>query len=605
MLRLVGVVSALFISALIGTAVEAQEEPWLSLTVINPEEKPIPEAHVGVFHQVGPGMRSIPLWQCTDAQGKAVFSSPKDSLLSEARSLVVLVSTAGYLPVRKEIPDFKPGMNLTVQMKQGKPFQIILNNETGKSIPDNFEPFVYKAIPDDYNPLAYRIDDGYSTIFEYLDLASPEEGTPLRLYPQFAARRLSPTQYEVSLPPDWNQPLMLMVYHPGFLRGFYTVISADQVRSGSATITLPRSSTLTVQLDASKAKGTLYKVFTYELEMGIEAGMSFLLTVESIRVDEPKVLTYDDLYGSYWAVELTGSTFDPYQPSESESPDDGKAQEESKQTPIIGEYPYWKRERVDLTEGKEVKVALVYEPADPNKYRGELSHRVQVYASNSAPAKAKPYQLKMRTPEQQEIVIAEGTLDEEGRAEFQNLAEDAYYELYVGGVWVGGFSLNASDFQRNTFRLPPMKGEAVPDLTITDVETGQRFRLADLKGKWVYINFWATWCGPCRDAMKRLAKEAETLKQQYGERVVLLTLSIDDEMELVLPYLRELNLIGKARHAWAGEGGWNGPVGVVFAIHSIPDAVLINPEGVLVWRGNPREGLDTILQAVDKAPPQE
>jgi len=65
---------------------------------------------------------------------------------------------------------------------------------------------------------------------------------------------------------------------------------------------------------------------------------------------------------------------------------------------------------------------------------------------------------------------------------------------------------------------------AVPDFTLTNLQ-GQAHALAEYRGKIVVLNFWATWCLPCRDEMPMLNK----LAPKYDEKsVVFLAASIDD-----------------------------------------------------------------------------
>ncbi|PJB96160.1 MAG: TlpA family protein disulfide reductase [Nitrospirae bacterium CG_4_9_14_0_8_um_filter_70_14] len=72
---------------------------------------------------------------------------------------------------------------------------------------------------------------------------------------------------------------------------------------------------------------------------------------------------------------------------------------------------------------------------------------------------------------------------------------------------------------------------AVPSLELTDLD-GHPVSLAALKGKVVIIDFWATWCPPCREAIPDLID----LKKQYGgQGLEVVGISLDDNAERILP----------------------------------------------------------------------
>lgn len=100
--------------------------------------------------------------------------------------------------------------------------------------------------------------------------------------------------------------------------------------------------------------------------------------------------------------------------------------------------------------------------------------------------------------------------------------------LFLAGCDTG----SAPDTQRPSKEAPPLPGKIVrvqagtplPDLTFSDPE-GNTLALADLKGKPVLINLWATWCAPCKREMPLL----DNLADELGEDVKVLTVSQDRE----------------------------------------------------------------------------
>jgi cytochrome c biogenesis protein CcmG/thiol:disulfide interchange protein DsbE len=87
-------------------------------------------------------------------------------------------------------------------------------------------------------------------------------------------------------------------------------------------------------------------------------------------------------------------------------------------------------------------------------------------------------------------------------------------------IWVILFSLSACTKKESPL---PVVGNKAPTFTLKDTG-GKTVKLSDFSGKVVVIDFWATWCGPC----KELTAELEQLYRKYGDRgVVILGISMD------------------------------------------------------------------------------
>ena len=84
---------------------------------------------------------------------------------------------------------------------------------------------------------------------------------------------------------------------------------------------------------------------------------------------------------------------------------------------------------------------------------------------------------------------------------------------------------------------PPPNARA-PDFTLRGAD-GRNVRLDELRGQVVLVNFWATWCGPCREEMPRL----DALYQKYHKSgFVLLGVNVDDDPQTALATAAKLNV---------------------------------------------------------------
>jgi thiol-disulfide isomerase/thioredoxin len=113
-----------------------------------------------------------------------------------------------------------------------------------------------------------------------------------------------------------------------------------------------------------------------------------------------------------------------------------------------------------------------------------------------------------------------------------------------------------------------LAGKAAPlNFTLKDMN-GVDVKLANFKGKPIVLNFWATWCGPCRAEIPSLVE----LQKQYGDEgkdVVILGVSVDDPVEKLKPYASQMKmnypvLVGNGREDVQDAFGplWGIPVTV-------------------------------------------
>ena len=127
---------------------------------------------------------------------------------------------------------------------------------------------------------------------------------------------------------------------------------------------------------------------------------------------------------------------------------------------------------------------------------------------------------------------------------------------------------------REASKLKP--GQPAPDFTLSDLQ-GQSVSLSDFKGQAVFLDFWASWCGPCIGAVPYL----EELKQRTrDQKVVFLNISLDpaDEWHQAVD---EHGLTGVHVHS---PGGWQSAVAQLYQVQSIPSYFLVRPDGCMDGR---------------------
>jgi len=139
-----------------------------------------------------------------------------------------------------------------------------------------------------------------------------------------------------------------------------------------------------------------------------------------------------------------------------------------------------------------------------------------------------------------------------------------------------------------------MTGSLSPDFEYEN-HKGGKTKLSSLKGKYVYIDTWATWCGPCRQEIPHLAKVEE---KYHGKNIEFVSVSIDAQKDhdKWKNFVTDKKLGGVQVMA---DKDWNSEWAQAYGIQSIPRFILIGPDGKVIDADAPRPSDPQLVAKLD------
>ena len=169
---------------------------------------------------------------------------------------------------------------------------------------------------------------------------------------------------------------------------------------------------------------------------------------------------------------------------------------------------------------------------------------------------------------------------------------NAFYSYYPG-------SEPSNNFQKQTvFLRKYMENNAFYDVPEISLKTpdNKTLNLSSLKGKYVLVDFWASWCGPCRRENPNVVK---LYKKYRKKNFTVYSVSLDEDGTKWKQAIKMDNLI------WPNHvsdlKGWQSSVVPLFNIQGIPYTVLVNPEGKIIGVNLRGQELENKLEEIFKS----
>lgn len=503
--------------------------------------------------------------------GKSNFAYPTAKKLPED-SFKVLVLSPGKAPVvaKWKLPATSP---LKVTVPQG-----------GKTIELRLKPAGDKPVPADLIPEI--VPEEFAAV-----LGESKDNVPGSVWPV----SLGEGRYSLTVADRETSPLLMLVKHKGYLRGYFQELGVkDIAANGVLNVDLPAAGSVAMELKVPKdmLKTDVDMKFEYWLSRygkttGDVSYSNTIVKTGDLTPGTGLAQLYNDIApGEYSAMFYEG---DP----------------EKRLLPGT-EMPYRGYGEASVKSDKTTTVSVPYKKFDPSIFKGDGVAEITVTKQDGSPAANQKIRVQSYVREAGNYyVVTSGTLTDKGTTTITGLATGEMsksLELVDGdsdyGETIGGLKIDEGETSKTfTFKMPPKAGDIAPDITLIDAYTSESVKLSDFKGQVIFLDFWATWCGPCQEPMAHNQKALEEHGARWGDKVAIVGASIDEDAQTVVDHVKK-NGWNAVKHYWCGDGDWKAKPSRTYGVTGVPTAFLIDAQGKIEWRGHP--GTYKLVEEIDK-----